>query len=203
MRPPTSLTLLERRFVGDYARNPVNLLLLVLVPVVFVVAAAGSMADAAALLGGSEAGAAVSTVTAGWAAGFLAGIAMYFQTSAARDVDRRLVLSGLRPARMVAARLAAGLALAAVASAALASLPDGRTPTKRDWARLARSWQPRIDEQIALLERLRSRLDGCIGCGCLSLQACQLDNPADVAAVDGPGPRYLLADPPATPPDKP
>jgi hypothetical protein len=115
--------LLERRFVADYARNPVNLLLLVLVPVVFVVAAAGSLADAAALLGGSDAGAAVPTVTAGWAAAFLAGVAMYFQTSSAHDVDRRLVISGLRPARLVAARLAAGLALAAVAStAALAAL---------------------------------------------------------------------------------
>lgn len=118
MRAPTSLMLLERRFLVDHARNSVNLLLLVLVPVVFVVAAAGSMADAAALLGGSDAGAAVSTVTAGWAAAFLAGIAMYFQTSSAHAVDRRLVISGLRPARLVAARLAAGLALAAVASTA-------------------------------------------------------------------------------------
>jgi len=123
MRAPISVMLLERRFVADYARNPVNLLLLVLVPVVFVVAAAGSLADAAALLGGSDAGAAVPTVTAGWAAAFLAGIAMYFQTGSAHDVDRRLVISGLRPARLVAARLAAGLALAVLAStAALAAL---------------------------------------------------------------------------------
>ncbi|MEZ5411244.1 MAG: redox-sensitive transcriptional activator SoxR [Acidimicrobiales bacterium] len=104
-----------------------------------------------------------------------------------RDMIRRV--SFVRAAQQV------GLSLEDI-SAALASLPDGRTPTKRDWARLARSWQPRIDEQIALLERLKNRLDGCIGCGCLSLQACQLYNPADAAGVDGPGPRYLLADPP-------
>lgn len=104
-----------------------------------------------------------------------------------RDVIRRV--SFVRAAQQV------GLSLDDI-SAALASLPDGRTPTKRDWARLARSWQPRIDEQIALLERLRNRLDGCIGCGCLSLQACHLYNPADAAAIDGPGPRYLFTDPP-------
>ena len=109
---------LVRRFLADYARNPVNLLVLVLVPVVFVVVAAGSLADAAKLLGGAGGGFAVETTTAGWAAGFLAGIAMYFQTSAARDVDRRLVLSGLSVTRLVAARLAAGLALAVLASGA-------------------------------------------------------------------------------------
>lgn len=109
--------------------------------------------------------------------------------------QRRFSRDTIRRVSFVRAAQQVGLSLEDI-SAALASLPDGRTPTKRDWARLARSWQPRIDEQIALLERLRNRLDGCIGCGCLSLQACQLYNPADVVAVDGPGPRYLLADPP-------
>jgi len=110
--------LFVRRFLADYARNPVNLLVLVLVPVVFVVVAAGSMADAARLLGGAGGGPAVETATAGWAAGFLAGIAMYFQVSAARDTDRRLVIAGLPGARLVAARLLAGLALALLASTA-------------------------------------------------------------------------------------
>jgi hypothetical protein len=110
--------LFVRRFLTDYARNPVNLLILVLVPVVFVMAAAGSLADAAELLGGPVGGPAVQTATAGWAAGFLAAIAMYFQIGAARDVDRRLVISGLPTARLVAARLAAGLALAVLASIA-------------------------------------------------------------------------------------
>jgi hypothetical protein len=107
-----------RRFVADYARNPVNLLFLVLVPVVFVVVAAGSMADAARLLGGVAGGTAVQTATAGWAAGFLAAIAMYFQVSGARATDRRLVISGLSARTMVASRLVAGFALAVVASAA-------------------------------------------------------------------------------------
>jgi len=110
--------LFVRRFVADYARNPVNLLFLVLVPVVFVVVAAGSIADAARLLGGVAGGTAVQTATAGWAAGFLAATAMYFQVSGARGTDRRLVISGLPAARLVAARLLAGLALAGLATAA-------------------------------------------------------------------------------------
>jgi len=110
-------TLFVRRFLTDYARNPVNLLFLVLVPVVFVVVAAGSMADAAKLLGGPG-GPAVETATAGWAAGFLAGIAMYFQTAGSHDADRRLTQAGLAPGRLVTARLLTGLILAATAAAA-------------------------------------------------------------------------------------
>ena len=105
-----------RRFLTDYLRNPVNLLLLAVVPVVFVVVVAGAMADAAKLLGGPG-GPAVETATAGWAAGFLAAIGMYFQTAATRDTDRRVVLAGLRPTRLVAARLATGFTLALVAAA--------------------------------------------------------------------------------------
>lgn len=104
-----------RRFLVDYARNPVNLLLLVVVPTVFVVIVGGSMADFATLLGGVG-GPAVETATAGWAAAFLAGIAMYFQMAATRDTDRRIVIAGLDPHRLVAARLATGLVLAALAS---------------------------------------------------------------------------------------
>jgi hypothetical protein len=109
--------LFVRRFLADYARNRVNLLVLLLVPLVFVVVAAGSLADAAQLLGGAGGGPAVETTTAGWAAGFLAGVAMYFQVSAARDTDRRLVIAGLPATRLVAARLLTGLALAVLASA--------------------------------------------------------------------------------------
>jgi len=78
--------------------------------------------------------------------------------------------------------------------AALASLPEARTPTKADWARISRAWAPRLDERIAELQRLRDDLDSCIGCGCLSLKACALYNPADAAARLGSGPRYLLGD---------
>ena len=114
---PTTI-LFVRRFLADYARNPVNLLVLVLVPLVFVIVAAGSLADAAKLLGGASGGIQVQTVTAGWAAGFVAAIAMYFQVAAARDTDRRLVIAGLPTTRLVDARLASGLAVALLAGAA-------------------------------------------------------------------------------------
>ncbi len=78
--------------------------------------------------------------------------------------------------------------------ATLATLPDSRTPTRRDWARLARSWQPMLDERIALMESMKSRLDGCIGCGCLSLDSCALYNSGDEALQYGAGPRWLLGD---------
>lgn len=78
--------------------------------------------------------------------------------------------------------------------AALATIPDQRTPTKADWARLSRSWQPLIDQRIAALTALRNQLTSCIGCGCLSLKTCALYNPGDIANVRGAGPRYLLGD---------
>ena len=78
---------------------------------------------------------------------------------------------------------------------ALASLPDNRTPDNADWSRLSTSWRPRLDAQIELLQRLRDRLDGCIGCGCLSLEVCAFLNRDDVAARGGAGPRYLYGDP--------
>ncbi len=103
----------------------------------------------------------------------------------ARDTIRRV--SFIRIAQQV------GLSLEEIGQA-LSSLPDRRTPNRRDWERLSRSWRPRVDAQIALLERLRDRLHGCIGCGCLSLTACRLANPGDEAAEHGPGPRWLLED---------
>jgi hypothetical protein len=120
---PMTTAVLTRRFLDDYARNPANLLLLVVVPVVFVVVAADSLADAARLLGGAGGGPPLETVTAGWTAAFLAAVAMYFQVSAARETDRRLVQSGLPGRSLVAARLAAGAVLAALAvTAALLAL---------------------------------------------------------------------------------
>ncbi len=73
--------------------------------------------------------------------------------------------------------------------AALESLPAGRTPTKRDWARLSRRWRSELDDRIAALEHLRSDLEGCIGCGCLSLRTCRLQNPDDGLGAGGTGPR--------------
>jgi MerR family transcriptional regulator, redox-sensitive transcriptional activator SoxR len=102
-----------------------------------------------------------------------------------RDVLRRIAF--VRAAQRV------GLSLDEV-KCALASLPRSRTPTAADWGRLSRSWRPRLDAQIRDLERLRDRLDSCIGCGCLSLKVCQLSNPDDAAAALGAGPRWLLGD---------
>lgn len=102
-----------------------------------------------------------------------------------RDVLRRLAF--IRIAQRV------GLTLDEVREA-LGSLPEERTPTAKDWARLSRSWRPRLDGQIAMLIRLREDLSSCIGCGCLSLRACRLYNPDDGASALGSGPRYLLGD---------
>jgi MerR family redox-sensitive transcriptional activator SoxR len=100
----------------------------------------------------------------------------------------------LRRVSFVLAAQRVGLSLDEI-SEVLSSLPGSRVPTRTDWARLATSWQPRLDEQIAILQRLRDRLAGCIGCGCLSLSVCRLYNPDDVAATTGSGPRYVLAEP--------
>jgi MerR family redox-sensitive transcriptional activator SoxR len=110
-----------------------------------------------------------------------------------RSVLRRLAV--IRAARNV------GLSLPEI-RAALAALPDGRTPTAADWARLSHGWRDRLDEQITALTRLRDGLTDCIGCGCLSLSRCALANPGDVVAADGSGARRL---PPAlrrTPPGR-
>jgi MerR family transcriptional regulator, redox-sensitive transcriptional activator SoxR len=100
-----------------------------------------------------------------------------------RDVLRRIAF--IRSAQHV------GLRLEEIKQA-LAALPQARTPTAADWRRLSQSWRPRLDHRIAELERLRDRLDSCIGCGCLSLRVCQLSNPDDVAASLGSGPQWLL-----------
>ena len=101
----------------------------------------------------------------------------------ARDIIRRV--SFILVAQQV------GLTLDEIREA-LGSLPESRTPNQKDWQRLSNSWRPRIDARIAMLERLRDRLGGCIGCGCLSLGVCKLLNPDDLAAKRGAGPRYVL-----------
>ena len=74
---------------------------------------------------------------------------------------------------------------------ALDALPAGRTPTARDWARLSRVWKADLDSRIAQLTRLRDQLEGCIGCGCLSLKACRLRNPDDALGAQGQGAQLL------------
>ncbi len=81
--------------------------------------------------------------------------------------------------------------------AELAKLPPHAVPTRRDWSLLSATWRSRIDEQIVELERLKLGLTECIGCGCLSLDRCQLANPGDRAAALGPGARYWIGDRPA------
>lgn len=84
-----------------------------------------------------------------------------------------------------------GISLADIGEA-LSSLPDDTVPTKADWARLSQRWRSDLDARIDQLQRLRDNLDGCIGCGCLSLKSCSLYNPGDRLAVNGPGPRRLM-----------
>lgn len=75
--------------------------------------------------------------------------------------------------------------------AELAQLPKGRAPNRADWTRISEGFRDEINARIAGLALLRDRLDGCIGCGCLSLDVCALHNPSDEAAKDGSGPRVL------------
>ncbi|MGZ4504624.1 MAG: redox-sensitive transcriptional activator SoxR [Nocardioidaceae bacterium] len=109
--------------------------------------------------------------------------------------QRRFERATLRRVAFIRSAQRVGLTLEEIQEA-LATLPSGRTPTKADWSRLSREWRPRIDAQIERLERLRDRLDSCIGCGCLSLRRCALSNPDDVLAPQGPGAVYLEPDTP-------
>lgn len=78
----------------------------------------------------------------------------------------------------------------------LQSLPQARTPNKADWGRISITFRTQLDARIDTLTKLRDNLDGCIGCGCLSLTSCKLYNPQDVAHHKGSGPRYLMGDSP-------
>jgi MerR family transcriptional regulator, redox-sensitive transcriptional activator SoxR len=100
-----------------------------------------------------------------------------------RDVLRRVAL--IRIGQRV------GIPLAEIARV-LATLPEGRTPNRRDWRELSARWRGELDARIAALQQLRDDFGECIGCGCLSLDRCQLANPADVLGRQGPGPRRLL-----------
>ena len=107
--------------------------------------------------------------------------------------QRRFRRSDIRRLSFVAITQKFGFPLARIADL-LAGLPDGRTPTVRDWARMSALFRNDLNARIAALETMRDKLDGCIGCGCLSLTKCALYNPADTANIHGPGARYLLGD---------
>jgi MerR family transcriptional regulator, redox-sensitive transcriptional activator SoxR len=104
--------------------------------------------------------------------------------------QRRFERSMLRRLAFIRAARNVGLTLDEIATA-LDTLPDSRTPTRADWARLSKDWRARLDDQIAGLIALRDSLDSCIGCGCLSLKRCAISNPSDSAAQAGPGAVYL------------
>lgn len=105
--------------------------------------------------------------------------------------QRRYERAELRRVAFIRVAQQVGVSLEEI-RAALDTLPGNRTPTPADWAHLSLRWRHRLDEQIALLQRLRDNLSGCIGCGCLSLQRCTLINPEDRLAATGQGPRTLL-----------
>ena len=100
----------------------------------------------------------------------------------ARDVLRRV--SFIRAAQQV------GLPLTEIRES-LDALPEDRAPTKDEWERFAEAWRPRLDAQISTLEGIRDRLTSCIGCGCQTLDSCEIFNPGDIAGDEGPGARYL------------
>ena len=104
--------------------------------------------------------------------------------------QRRYAQSTLRRVAFIRTAQRIGLTLDEIGEA-LAELPDGRTPTKSDWHRISNAWRPRLDEQIRRIELLRDRLDGCIGCGCLSLRTCAINNPGDELAQRGAGAALL------------
>lgn len=130
-----------------------------------------------------RAGVAASTLRFYEAEGLLAG-------SRTAGGHRQYPRHALRRVAFIRAAQNVGLSLPQI-KAALATLPEARTPTKADWAKLSASWAPLLDARIAALQQLRERLTGCIGCGCLSLKACALYNPRDEASATGPGARLL------------
>ena len=105
--------------------------------------------------------------------------------------QRRFLRSDIRRVSFILIAQQLGLALGEIQEL-MASLPHGRTPTAKDWRMISQAIRDRLDDQIAQLERTRDRLDGCIGCGCLSLEHCAIYNPDDRLAEKGPGPRQIL-----------
>jgi MerR family transcriptional regulator, redox-sensitive transcriptional activator SoxR len=109
--------------------------------------------------------------------------------------QRRYMRSDIRRVSFIRIAQTLGLTLPEI-RAELDALPGGRTPNAQDWSAISTRLKQRLEARISLLSALRDRLDGCIGCGCLSLESCALYNPQDRAGRKGPGPRYLLGDNP-------
>jgi MerR family transcriptional regulator, redox-sensitive transcriptional activator SoxR len=109
--------------------------------------------------------------------------------------QRRFLRADIRRLSFVLVAQEFGFSIAEIA-AQLQRLPEGRAPTKADWTRISRDFRSHLDRKIERMTALRNKLDGCIGCGCLSMKTCQLYNAGDAAASKGRGPRYLLGDRP-------
>ena len=109
--------------------------------------------------------------------------------------QRRYDRAVLRRIAFIQAGRAAGVTLAEI-HASLAGLPTSRTPSRKDWERLSNKWRDDLDARIETLQALRDRLTTCIGCGCLSIDQCDLLNPDDEAAVRGAGAHFLKNDSP-------
>lgn len=107
-----------------------------------------------------------------------------------RGNQRRYPREVLRRVAVIKVAQRIGIPLASIRDALMA-LPEGRTPTTKDWSRLSARWKAELDDRIDKLTRLRDQLEDCIGCGCLSIKACRLRNPWDELAEQGPGPRLL------------
>jgi MerR family redox-sensitive transcriptional activator SoxR len=105
--------------------------------------------------------------------------------------QRRYRRDTLRRVSFIRISQRVGMPLARIRQA-LDTLPENRTPTRDDWARLSQQWRTELDARISQLIRLRDDLTNCIGCGCLSLDTCTLSNPDDTLAAAGPGPRRLM-----------
>lgn len=109
--------------------------------------------------------------------------------------QRRFLRSDIRRLSFVMIAQQLGFPLARIREL-LDALPDKRTPSVEDWAKISREIRGELDARIEALTAMREKLDGCIGCGCLSLSKCSLYNPDDTARAKGTGPRYLMGDSP-------
>ena len=107
--------------------------------------------------------------------------------------QRRYPRAILRRVSVIKVAQRLGIPLAEIRDA-LDTLPKGRTPTAADWRKLSDRWKADLDARIEKMRRLRDQLDGCIGCGCLSLKSCPLRNPLDELSGQGSGPRLLEPD---------
>lgn len=114
--------------------------------------------------------------------------------------QRRFARSDIRRLSFVMIAQQLGYTISEIA-ARLNALPEGRVPDAEDWRVMAQEFRVELDARIAMMQSFRDKLDGCIGCGCLSLSRCALYNPEDRAGAKGAGPRYLMGDRPEPHPD--